>query len=86
MWFRSQNRKTLIQCNNFYIEEKYGKEGSLYWILGFYEYCSDEEEDSFLLGVYNSLSTALNILDRIQYHIEAKTRVYQMPLDEGDES
>ena len=84
MWIRSQNRKILIQCNNFYIDEKCGKEGSLYWVRGYYNDCPEEE--SYLLGVYNSLSVALDVLDSIQGRIIAKSSVYQMPLDEEDES
>lgn len=86
MWIRSQSRRCLIQCDEFYIDEKYGKEGPVYWILGAYQGCLNEEENACFLGVYNSLSTASGILDRIQGHIIAKSPVYQMPLDEEDES
>lgn len=86
MWIRSQNRRCLIQCNEFYIDEKHRKEGTAYWILGVYKECLNEEEDACLLGVYNSLSTASDILDCIQGHIIAKSPVYQMPVDEEDES
>lgn len=84
MWVRSQNRKYLVKCNIFYIDEKYGKEGPLYWIIGLNSDCS--EEGSGLLGIYDSLSTALDVLCSIEGRIVAKCPVFEMPVDKEDES
>lgn len=94
MWIRSQNRKSLTDCDSFAVERFFEQ----YQVVTL----SSRSGISVALGIYSSEEKALDVLDEIQELIEDKqfcktykvefenivlnngVQVYQMPQDEED--
>lgn len=94
MWIRSQNRKSLTDCDSFAVERFFEQ----YQVVTL----SSRSGISVALGIYSSEEKALRVLDEIQAIVESKqfcvvdnvdlgnyvlhngVQVYQMPQDEED--
>lgn len=94
MWIRSQNRKSLTDCDSFAVERFFEQ----YEVVTL----SSRSGISVALGVYSSEEKALRVLDEIQSIVESKqfcvvdnvglgnyvlhngVQVYKMPQDEED--
>lgn len=94
MWIRSQDGKSLTDCDSFAVERFFEQ----YEVVTL----SDRSGISVALGIYSSEEKALDVLDEIQELIEDKqfcktykaefenlvlnngVQVYQMPQDEED--
>lgn len=93
MWIRSQDGKSLTDCNSFAVERFFEQ----YEVVTF-----NRSGISAALGIYSSEEKALKVLDEIQAIVESKqfcvvdnvdlgnyvlhngAQVYQMPQDEDD--
>lgn len=94
MWIRSQNRKSLTDCDSFAVERFFEQ----YQVVTL----SSRSGISVALGIYSSEEKALRVLDEIQDYIEdvqnctidnmgrgffvlnKRTQIYEMPADEED--
>lgn len=94
MWIRSQNRKSLTDCDSFAVERFFEQ----YEVVTL----SSRSGISVTLGIYSSKEKALDVLDEIQELIADKqfckiyktefenftlnncVQIYEMPQDEGD--
>lgn len=70
MWVRSQHKITLIDANNFYIEEVNKN-------FDIVTYCNSRF--SFRLGTYSTQEKALKVLNAISFNIKSNelARIYQ---------
>lgn len=93
MWIRSQDGKSLTDCNSFAVERFFEQ----YEVVTF-----NRSGISVALGIYSSKEKALRVLDEIQAIVESKqfcvvdnvdlgnyvlhngVQVYQMPQNEED--
>lgn len=93
MWIRSQDGKSLTDCNSFAVERFFEQ----YEVVTF-----NRSGISVALGIYSSEEKALRVLDEIQAIVESKqfcvvdnvdfgnyvlhngVQVYQMPQNEED--
>ena len=66
LWIRSQDKMSLSKINNIKLVEYNGE----YSLVGYY----DREVDDFDLGIYSVKERALEILDEIQYVLNAYIR------------
>ena len=90
LWIRSQNKKELIQCDNFslnYPDEFYTNNTRL--INNYEIVCYPFEHSHCILGEYSTEEKALEVLDMIETHLEDleykihnREVVFQMPDDE----
>ncbi len=78
LWIRSQDKTTLIRSYELYISEQRNT------------YLIRAKRTSHILGSYSTIERALEVLDEIQYHINAIANmenkfyikaVYEMPID-----
>ena len=94
MWIRSQDGKSLTDCDSFAVERFFER----YEVVTL----SSRSGISVTLGIYSSKEKALRVLDEIQAIVESKqfcvvdnvdlgnyvlhngVQVYQMPQDEED--
>lgn len=92
MWIRSQNGKSLSDCNSFAVESFFEQHKAVT--------LNNRSGISVVLGVYSSEEKALKVLDEIQDYIEdaqngtiddmgrgcfalnKRTQIYEMPQDE----
>lgn len=96
MWIRSQNRKSLTDCDSFAVEKFFEQ----YEVVTL----SSRSGISVALGIYSSEEKAFAVLDEIQgkiecpypskimpafgticYYLTEKNKFYQMPQDEDVE-
>lgn len=78
MWIRSQDGKSLTDCNSFAVERFFEQ----YEVVTL----SNRSGISVALGIYSSEEKALRVLDEIQaiignYVLHNGVQVYQMPQD-----
>ena len=73
MWIRSQNKYTLVKCNNVYAyyDGKIGKN-----IIATNDY------SNVVIGFYSTKEKALKVIDMIERHIIYLSGVFQMPQDD----
>ena len=86
MWIRSQNKKELIQCDNFSLNspgEAYVNSVNNARIITNYEIvCYPFENSHCILGTYSSREKALKVLNMIERSLEDLC-MFQMPLNSG---
>lgn len=76
MWIRSQDGKSLTDCNSFAVERFFEQ----YEVVTF-----NRSGISVALGIYSSEEKALRVLDEIQEWYECSYgETFQMPQDEED--
>lgn len=76
MWIRSQDGKSLTDCNSFAVERFFKQ----YEVVTF-----NRSGISVALGIYSSEEKALRVLDEIQEWYECSYgETFQMPQDEED--
>lgn len=63
LWVRSQDKTTLIKSYEIYITEQQNK------------YLIRAKRTSHILGVYNTIERALEVLDEIQEFIENRNKI-----------